>query len=91
VLLALSELLVFWGAYIVAAGASTALVTGYSAAILGRRRAVAIGLELVLIYGFLFTTLQLQDYALVLGSAGLFAALAVVMFSTRRVNWYDAH
>lgn len=91
VLLALSELLVFWGAYIVAAGASTALVTGYSAAILGRRRAVAIGLELVLIYGFLYTTLQLQDYALVLGSAGLFAALAVVMFSTRRVNWYDAH
>ena len=91
VLLALSELLVFWGAYIVAAGASTALVTGYSAAILGRRRAVVIGLELVLIYGFLYTTLQLQDYALVLGSAGLFAALAVVMFSTRRVNWYDAH
>ena len=91
VLLALSELLPFWGAYIVAAGAATALVTGYSAAILGRRRAIAIGLELVLIYGFLYTTLQLQDYALVLGSAGLFAALAVVMFSTRKVNWYEAH
>ena len=90
VLLALSELLVFWGAYIVAAGARRRS-SRYSAAILGRRRAVVIGLELVLIYGFLYTTLQLQDYALVLGSAGLFAALAVVMFSTSRVNWYDAH
>ncbi|MGI5869566.1 MAG: cell envelope integrity protein CreD [Kiritimatiellia bacterium] len=90
ILLALSEIQAFWSAYLVAAVASTALVTGYSAAILGRRRrAGVIGLELVLIYGFLYTTLQLQDYALVLGSVGLFAALAVVMYSTRRVNWYS--
>jgi len=90
-LLALSELLPFGGAYLTAAGAATALVTGYSAAVLGsRRRALAIGLELTLIFGFLYITLQLQDYALVFGAAGLFAALAVVMFTTRRVNWYEA-
>jgi len=90
-LLALSEMLPFSGAYLAAAGAATALVTGYSAAVLGSRlRAALIGLELAVIYGFLFITLQLQDYALVFGSAGLFAALAIVMFATRRVNWYEA-
>jgi inner membrane protein len=90
-LLALSELLPFGRAYLAAAGAAAALVTGYSAAVLGSRlRALAIGLELALIYGFLYITLQLQDYALVFGSAGLFAALATVMFTTRRVNWYEA-
>lgn len=90
-LLALSELIPFGRAYLAAAGAATALVTGYSAAVLGRRlRAAVMGLELALIYGFLYITLQLQDYALVFGSAGLFAALATVMFTTRRVNWYEA-
>jgi len=89
-LLALSELVPFGGAYLAAAGAAVTLVTGYSAAVLGRRRrAAVIGLELALIYSFLYTTLQLQDYALVFGSVGLFAALAIVMFTTRRVNWYD--
>lgn len=91
-LLALSELLSFGYAYLAAAGAAGALVTGYSAAVLSsRRRALAIALELTVIYGFLYITLQLQDYALVFGAAGLFAALAVVMFATRRVNWYEAH
>jgi inner membrane protein len=33
--------------------------------------------------------LRLEDYALLAGSAGLFAMLALVMFLTRRVNWYD--
>jgi inner membrane protein len=90
-LLALSELFPFGGAYLAAAGAATALVAGYSASVLGSRlRAALIGLELTVIYGFLFITLQLQDYALVFGSAGLFAALAIVMFTTRRVNWYEA-
>ena len=90
-LLALSELLPFGYAYLASAGSAAALVTGYSAAVLGSRlRALVIALELALIYGFLYITLQLQDYALAFGSAGLFAALAVVMYTTRRVNWYEA-
>lgn len=89
-LLALAELLPFGGAYLAAAGASTALIAGYSAAVLGScLRAAVIGAELALIYGFLYITLQLQDYALVFGAAGLFVTLAVVMFATRRVNWYE--
>ncbi len=89
-LLSLSELMPFGNAYLAAAAAATVLIVGYSAAVLGSRlRAAIIGLELALIYGFLYITLQLQDYALVFGTVGLFATLAVVMFATRRVNWYE--
>jgi inner membrane protein len=32
---------------------------------------------------------RLEDYALLAGSLGLFALLAIVMYLTRRVNWYE--
>lgn len=91
-LLSFSELLPFGSAYLAAAAAATVLIVGYSAAVLNsRRRATLIGLELALIYGFLYITLQLQDYALMLGTAGLFVMLAVVMFATRRINAHGEH
>jgi hypothetical protein len=40
------------------------------------------------LYGLLFVLLQIQDYALLAGSLALLAALAAVMFVTRRVDWY---
>jgi len=39
-------------------------------------------------YTFLYITLRQQDYALLLGSIALFLVLGVVMFVTRRVDWY---
>ena len=39
-------------------------------------------------YFFLFGLLQISDYALLVGTFGLFAALAIVMYLTRNVNWY---
>ncbi len=41
------------------------------------------------IYGFLFVTIQLADYALLLGSLGLTIILGLTMYFTRKVNWYD--
>ena len=32
---------------------------------------------------------QIQDYALLVGSLGLFAALAAVMWFTRKIDWYE--
>jgi inner membrane protein len=40
------------------------------------------------IYGYLYVALQLQDYALLLGTFGLFAVLAAVVFVTRNIDWY---
>lgn len=40
------------------------------------------------IYGFLFVTLQLADYALLMGSVGLTIILGLTMYFTRNINWY---
>ena len=40
------------------------------------------------IYGFLFITLQLADYALLMGSIGLSLILGTTMYFTRKINWY---
>lgn len=43
---------------------------------------------LIILYGFLFVILRSEDYALLLGSIGLFTVLAVVMYLSRKVKWY---
>ncbi len=88
--LALSE---FWStgwAYAAAAAGCTALVSLYAWSFLktGRRTLVITG-GLGATYGYLYFVLKSQDYALVAGTAALFAALALVMACTRRINWYE--
>lgn len=39
----------------------------------------------------MFVTLQLADYALLMGSVGLTIILALTMFFTRNINWYRLH
>lgn len=87
--LALSEVTSFGLAYLVGAAAATGLIVGYSASVLSSfRRSLLVGGELAAIYGCLYVILQLQDYALLFGTAGLFLALAIVMFATRKIDWY---
>lgn len=38
------------------------------------------------LYAYLFTLLQMEDFALLMGSLGLFVILGGVMFMTRRLN-----
>jgi inner membrane protein len=42
---------------------------------------------LLAIYTYLYVVLQLQDYSLLFGTAGLFIVLAIVMYTTRNVDW----
>ncbi len=89
-LLSLSEQIGFSRAYGMAAALVVALVTTYVRFVLGKgSRAAGIGGFLCALYGFLFVLLQIQDYALLVGSLGLFVVLAAVMWFTRRVNWYE--
>ena len=39
-------------------------------------------------YIFLYGTLQAEDYALLIGSIGLFVVIALLMFITRKIDWY---
>jgi inner membrane protein len=88
--LALSE---FWptgAAYGAAAAACTVLIAAYAWSFLKTgRRTLVIGGGLAATYGYLYFVLKSQDYALVAGTAALFGVLALVMFCTRRINWYS--
>jgi inner membrane protein len=87
-LLAFAEVVGFTPAYMVAAGGVIALLTAYSAAVLGsRRRAGFIAGLLVALYGVLYILLSLEAYSLLIGSLLLFAALAAVMYLTRNLDW----
>ncbi|MBI1225299.1 MAG: cell envelope integrity protein CreD [Bacteroidetes bacterium] len=88
-LLSLSEHLGFNIAYLVSSTATIGLITGYSYSVLGIKRLVfqLLGM-LIAIYGFIFVLLQLEDFALLAGSIGVFVALAAVMYSSRKVDWY---
>lgn len=88
-LLSISEHIPFGIAYAIASAGIIVLISGYSLAILrGRRRALAMSGMLVILYSYLYVLLQAEDYALLLGSLGLFVILALVMYLTRKVDWY---
>ncbi len=90
-LLSISEHLGFNWAYLISTLATLSITTLYTKTIFKNTRATAIlSLILVAIYTFVFTILQLQDYALLIGSVGLFIILATVMFISRKINWYEA-
>ena len=87
-LLAFAEVIGFTPAYIVASGAIAGLNTAYSAAVLGSwRRAAFIGGLLLGLYAVLYILLSLEAFSLLIGSLLLFAALAGVMYATRRIDW----
>ena len=90
ILLSLSEHISFNGSYAIASLATIFLISAYAKSVLKTKRAAAIiGAILTALYLFLFVTLQLEDYALLLGSIGLFTILGVVMYLTRRIDWFD--
>ena len=87
-LLAFAEVIGFTPAYVVASAAIAGLNTAYSAAILASwRRASFIGGLLVGLYAVLYILLSLEAYSLLIGALLLFAALAGVMYATRRIDW----
>ncbi|HKB56169.1 MAG TPA: inner membrane CreD family protein [Lacunisphaera sp.] len=88
-LLALGEVLEPGLAYVGAAVASSLLIVCYSISILhSYGRASSIAVLLAVEHSVLYVVLRMEDYALLAGTAALFAALAGLMFFTRNVDWF---
>lgn len=88
-LIALSEHIAFWIAYLIAATACIALLGFYLSAVLhGVSRGVSFSVMLTALYSALYGLLVSEDNALLLGSLLVFALLAVAMVLTRKVDWY---
>jgi len=91
-LLSISEHLSFRWAYLIGCLTILSLVFFYTKSIFqnGRITLIFNGI-LALLYAFFYSLLQLADYSLLLGSLGLVLILGVVMYLTRRVDWYNAY
>ena len=87
-LLSFSEYTGFNTAYVIASLATVGLIAWFVKGILQSVKLTSVlSIVLVLTYSYVFTILQLQDFALILGSIGLFLALAVVMHFSKRIQW----
>lgn len=88
-LLSLTEHLGFLWAYVIATVMTTALITGYSMSVLKQKgRAVLVSVVLIVLYGYLYFVLKLEDYALLFGSLLVFVLLGSVMYLTRDIDWF---
>jgi len=86
-LLSISEHLGFDGAYAISAVATILLISLYSRSVFRKEGLPKlIGVLLTILYAYLYGLLRNEDYAMLLGSVGLFAILAVVMFVTRKLG-----
>lgn len=88
-LLALSEHMPFNAAYASATGATVIAVTGYMRSVFGNR-SYFFGAILLIVYGFMFLLLQLEELALLIGMIGLFVSLALTMYLTRNIRWFGS-
>ena len=87
-LLSISEYTGFNTAYIIASAATVGLIAWFVKGILqSSKLTTVLGVVLVLMYSYIFTILQLQDYSLLLGSIGLFLTLAVIMHFSKKIQW----
>ena len=85
----LSEHIDFLLAYLVASASVILLVSAYCKKILQKNRhAYLMAAGLSLMFAYLYMLLVNQGYSLLFGSIGLFSILALVMYSTRNLNWY---
>ncbi len=87
-LLSFSEYIGFNVAYLIASAGTIGLIGWFINGILqSGKLTVILSMVLLLTYSYIFTILQLQDYALLLGSIGLFITLFVIMYFSRKIQW----
>ena len=87
-LVSISEHSDFLKAYLVAGISVILLITLYSKSILKTFKfPIFIGVSLTALYTFIYVIIQLENYALLVGSIGLFIILSSVMYVSRKIDW----
>lgn len=88
-LLSISEYIHFDLAYFISAVAIVLMVSLYAKSHFKTWKAGGIfAAGLMILYGFMFVLLRLEDTALLIGSIGLFIILSAIMYASRKVDWY---
>ena len=88
-LLSISEHLSFSRSYLIASLGVCLTTLLYAKAIFREFKwGIMLALVQLVSYVLLFGILQSEDYAFLIGSIGIFVLVALVMFLTRKVDWY---
>jgi inner membrane protein len=91
-LLSVSEFILFDYAYLIASLATILLITFYANSHFKKwKTALVFAAVLSILYSFIFILIRLEDTALLVGSIGLFIVLALIMYASRKINWYQPH
>lgn len=89
-LLSIAEHLGFNCAYFISVFSIVGLITLYSKSVFKVWKPAMIeALILFFIYDFIYVILQLEDYSLLVGAIGLFVILSIVMYVSRKIDWYN--
>ncbi|HET9488108.1 MAG TPA: inner membrane CreD family protein, partial [Chryseosolibacter sp.] len=88
-LLSFSEHVGYNLAYIISSLATVALIGAYSRSFfLHVKLSMLLSGLLVVFYLFIYVIILQQDFALLIGSVGLFVIIGTLMFFSRKVKWY---
>jgi inner membrane protein len=87
-LLSLSEQIGFNLAYLIASVATIILLAVFINSLIRRKKtAIMFSIILTIFYSFIFIILQLQDFALLFGSLGLFIIISAAMYFSTKIDW----
>ena len=91
-LVSMSEILPFGLAYFICSLMIISLLVLYTYFVVTKKSGLVFsGIIFALLsalYAFLYILLLLSDFALLIGSLGLFAIICAIMYATRNVDWY---
>lgn len=86
-IVSISEHIGFNLAYTIASVATIILISLYATTFLAKKMAGILAGLLSLFYGFVYALTQQEDYALLIGSIGLFLVVAILMYISKNINW----
>ena len=89
-LLSFSEHIGFNPAYLLSSALTVLLVGGYMLGIIRKKKPAFIMMGLLsILYLYIFVLIQLETFALLAGSLGLFTILAIVMYFSKKIDWFN--
>ena len=87
-LLSITEHLSFSTAYLISASAVIVLVSFYSYSLLKQKKLLFfVAATMSLLYAYIYVIIQMENYALLSGSVGLFIILSIIMYFSRKIDW----
>lgn len=88
-LLSVAEHTGFDVAFPIAAAATVGLISAYAGWTFdSRAQGIRALVAFTFLYGLIYVLMRLEDYALLVGALSSFAAIAAVMYFTRKIDWY---